>query len=191
MCPCNTAIMTAEHLLQHCQLHDDLRRDMWSEPTLLRDKLYGNLEEVSRFHESDRHLRLANDDDVEEARVQSRTDQAVPSIQHVCSLTEHKQTKDSGKTAQKFFYETWQQENLRTLGSTEMQRIVKVKNKSFDTVIYRYTDGSVTRKQSRLRFTVKFFGRTTQENSSADKVTPSSPIIEAEAVTGAVQWVAI
>ena len=25
MCPCNTDIMTAEHLLQHCQLHDALR----------------------------------------------------------------------------------------------------------------------------------------------------------------------
>ena len=28
MCPCNVDIMTAEHLLQHCQLHDALRRDM-------------------------------------------------------------------------------------------------------------------------------------------------------------------
>ena len=46
MCPCNTDMMTAEHLLQHCQLHDALRWDMWPEPTLLRDKLYGNLEEL-------------------------------------------------------------------------------------------------------------------------------------------------
>ena len=28
MCPRNADIMTAEHLLQHCQLHDALRRDM-------------------------------------------------------------------------------------------------------------------------------------------------------------------
>ena len=31
MCPCNVDIMTAEHLLQHCQMHDALRRDMWPE----------------------------------------------------------------------------------------------------------------------------------------------------------------
>ena len=48
MCPCKADIMTAEHLLQHCRLHDVLRRDMWPEPTLLRDKLYGNLEELRR-----------------------------------------------------------------------------------------------------------------------------------------------
>ena len=43
MCPCNAA-----HLLQHCPLHDAMRRDTWPEPTLLRDKLYGNLEELRR-----------------------------------------------------------------------------------------------------------------------------------------------
>ena len=48
MCPCNADIMTAEHLLQHCQLHDALRLDVWPEPKLLRDKLYGNLEELKR-----------------------------------------------------------------------------------------------------------------------------------------------
>ena len=48
MCPCNADIMTAEHLLQHCRLHDAMRRDMWPEPMLLRDKLYGNLEELRR-----------------------------------------------------------------------------------------------------------------------------------------------
>ena len=44
-CPCDT-YMTAEQLLQHCQLHDPLRRDMWPEPIPLRIKLYGNLEEL-------------------------------------------------------------------------------------------------------------------------------------------------
>ena len=29
-------------------LHDATRRDMWPEPALLRDKLYGNLEELRR-----------------------------------------------------------------------------------------------------------------------------------------------
>ena len=45
---CNADVMTVEHLLQHCQLHDALRRDMWPEPILLRDKLYGSLEELKR-----------------------------------------------------------------------------------------------------------------------------------------------
>ena len=40
--------MTAEHLLQHCQLHDALKWDMWPEPKPLRDKLYDNLEELRR-----------------------------------------------------------------------------------------------------------------------------------------------
>ena len=46
MCPCNADIMTAEHPLQHCQLHDALTWDVWPEPTLLWDKLYDNLEEL-------------------------------------------------------------------------------------------------------------------------------------------------
>ena len=36
----------AAELLQHCQLHDALRRDVWLEPIPLRDKLYGNLMEL-------------------------------------------------------------------------------------------------------------------------------------------------
>ena len=48
MCPCNADIMTAEHLLQHCRLHDAMRWDTWPEPMPLRDKLYGNLEELRR-----------------------------------------------------------------------------------------------------------------------------------------------
>ena len=47
MYPCNADTMAAEHLLQHCQPHDALRRDMWPEPTV-RDSLYGNLEELRR-----------------------------------------------------------------------------------------------------------------------------------------------
>ena len=48
MCPCNAGIMTAEHLLQHCPLNDAMRRDTWPDPTPLRDKLYGNLEELRK-----------------------------------------------------------------------------------------------------------------------------------------------
>ena len=47
MCPCNADIMIAEHLQQYCPLHDAVRRDTWPEPTLLRDMLYGNLEELN------------------------------------------------------------------------------------------------------------------------------------------------
>ena len=69
MCPCNADIVTAEHLLQHCRLHGAMMRDMWPEPTLLRDKLYGNLEELRRtaaFVRDNRHLHLAYDDEEEE-----------------------------------------------------------------------------------------------------------------------------
>ena len=48
MGPCYANIMTVEHLLQHCPLHDAMRRDVWPEPTPLRDKLYSNLEELRR-----------------------------------------------------------------------------------------------------------------------------------------------
>ena len=48
MCPCNADIITAEHLLQHCQFHDAQRREIWPEPTPLRDKFYSNLEELRR-----------------------------------------------------------------------------------------------------------------------------------------------
>ena len=34
-CPRNADNLTTKHLLQHCQLHDALRRDMWPEPKLL------------------------------------------------------------------------------------------------------------------------------------------------------------
>ena len=49
MCPCNADIMTAEHLLQHCRLYDAMRRDTWPDPTLLRDKLYGDLRRTAAF----------------------------------------------------------------------------------------------------------------------------------------------
>ena len=48
MCSCNTDIMVAEHLLQHCHLHDAMKRDMWPEPIPLRDQLHSNLEELKR-----------------------------------------------------------------------------------------------------------------------------------------------
>ena len=72
MCPCNADIMTVEHLLQHCRLHDAMRRDMWPEPTLLIEvqALWqpGGAEEDSRLREDNRHLHLAYDDDEEEVQ---------------------------------------------------------------------------------------------------------------------------
>ena len=57
MCPCKADVMTAEHLLQHCRLHDAVRRDTWPEPTHLWDKLYGNLEEQQASPSSVRRRR--------------------------------------------------------------------------------------------------------------------------------------
>ena len=48
MYPCNEDTMTAEHLLQHYQLHDALRGDTPPEPIALRDKFYDNLEELGK-----------------------------------------------------------------------------------------------------------------------------------------------
>ena len=47
-CPCNTAPMTTEHLLQHCPLQDDARQEEWPEPIPLKEKLYGDLEALRR-----------------------------------------------------------------------------------------------------------------------------------------------
>ena len=48
MCPFNADITTAEHLLQNCQLHNALRRDMWPGSIPMKDKLCDNLEELRR-----------------------------------------------------------------------------------------------------------------------------------------------
>ena len=48
MCPCGTAPMTTEHLLQECPLQDGPRRATWPQPAPLRDKLYGDLEALRR-----------------------------------------------------------------------------------------------------------------------------------------------
>ena len=48
-CPCETGTQTTEHLLQHCPLHEALRRRTWSDHTMPAEKkLYGNLEELRR-----------------------------------------------------------------------------------------------------------------------------------------------
>ena len=69
--PYNANIMTTEHLLQHCQLHDALRRDVARTDTTEGQAQCQprGVEEDSRFREGDRHLHLAhmyNDDEEEE-----------------------------------------------------------------------------------------------------------------------------
>ena len=48
MCPCNTATMTTEHILQHCPLHDVLRSSTWPEGETLSEKLHGGLAALER-----------------------------------------------------------------------------------------------------------------------------------------------
>ena len=48
MCPCDTAPMTTDHLLQDCPLHDEPRQAAWPQPVSMRDKLYGDLEALRR-----------------------------------------------------------------------------------------------------------------------------------------------
>ena len=66
MYACNANIMTWEHLLQHCHLHDALRWDMWPEPKPLRDKLYGSLnlwKRTAAFVTATVHLHLAYEEE--------------------------------------------------------------------------------------------------------------------------------
>ena len=48
MCSCNTALMTSQHLLQHCSLQDTLRKNVWPEDLALTEQLYGDLESLRR-----------------------------------------------------------------------------------------------------------------------------------------------
>lgn len=48
MCPCHTAAMTTEHLLQHCHLHDALRNETWPEAKALNEKLHGGQAALER-----------------------------------------------------------------------------------------------------------------------------------------------
>ena len=47
-CRCGEAPETAEHVLQHCGLHGDTRRVVWSTHTDLSTKLYGLLPELQK-----------------------------------------------------------------------------------------------------------------------------------------------
>ena len=53
-----------------------------------------------------------------------------------------------------------------------------------------YTDGSVTKDQSRWGFTVKQGATTIHEDSAAYTVSSSSLTMEVEAVTRALRWIA-
>ena len=47
-CPCQTASMTTEHLLQTCPLHEALRRQIWTVETPVARKLFGSLGDLRR-----------------------------------------------------------------------------------------------------------------------------------------------
>ena len=48
VCPCGTADMTVEHLLQHCPTHQNLRADTWPAQTPIREKIFGPVEDLRR-----------------------------------------------------------------------------------------------------------------------------------------------
>ena len=130
------------------------------------------------------------------ARDTSWMGQAEQSIQHVCSLAELKQVRDSDKRPIQFkpYYKTLLVENLdkhcrewpAEKTKAEVQMLVEANSKPHDIVIH--TDGSVTRDRSGCGFTVKQGGRTVHEDSGVHRVTTSSLTMEAEAVTHAIQW---
>ena len=133
------------------------------------------------------------------ARGKSWMGQAEQSIQHVCSLAEHRQVRDWGKRPVEFkpYYKTLLSENLgthclewpaRKKTNAEVQMLVEANSKPHDIVIY--TDGSVARSRSGWGFTVKHGGRTVHEDSGAHRVTTSTLTIEVETVTHAIQWLA-
>ena len=74
------------------------------------------------------------------------------------------------------------------LTDVDVHMLVEVNSKPHDIVIY--TDGSVTRDRSGWRFIVKQGGRTVHEDSGAHRVTTSSLILEVEAITHTIQWLA-
>ena len=51
-CPCGNIAQTAEHILQNCPLHAELRQQTWAESSTLDDKLNGteyNLTQTVEF----------------------------------------------------------------------------------------------------------------------------------------------
>ena len=69
MCPCKADIMTAKHLLQHCQLHDALRFERGARTDTSEGQALwqpGGAKVDSCFHEGDRDFRLVYNEEVEE-----------------------------------------------------------------------------------------------------------------------------
>ena len=115
-------------------------------------------------------------------------------------LTESKKVKDWEKHPLEFkpYYETMLPDIQGThfrewsagKANAEVQKLmlVEANRKTQDIVIY--TGGSVTRDRSGWGFTVRQGGRTVHEISGAHRVTTSSLVMEVEAVTHAIQWLA-
>ena len=48
MCPCGTADMTVEHLLQRCPIHQNIRAETWPTPTPMEEKIFGPVGDLCR-----------------------------------------------------------------------------------------------------------------------------------------------
>ena len=46
---CGTLPMTVEHVLQDCQTHQNVRAEAWPADTLVREKVYGPVENLQRI----------------------------------------------------------------------------------------------------------------------------------------------
>ncbi|XP_078312866.1 uncharacterized protein LOC144619290 [Crassostrea virginica] len=48
MCPCGEAEQNTEHFLQTCKLHLAQRQKIWDQPTSIKEKLFGSLEDLQK-----------------------------------------------------------------------------------------------------------------------------------------------
>ena len=76
------------------------------------------------------------------------------------------------------------------VGKTESEIKLLIQEKSKPQDLLVYTNGSVTKDQSRWGFTVKQGPTTIHEDSAAYTLSTSSLTMEVEAVTHALRWIA-
>ena len=48
MCPCGEAEQNTEHFLRTCKLHLAQRQTIWDQPTPIKEKLHGSLEDLQK-----------------------------------------------------------------------------------------------------------------------------------------------
>ena len=125
--------------------------------------------------------------------------QAEVSIQHICQLTELKETKEWEKYPKRLqnLYTTIIPPNLgrhcrewpEGKADAEMNLLIEQKSRNPKDIVI-YTDGSVTKNKSGWGFTAKQNGKTIHEDSSTYNISTSSLTMEIEAVTHALRWLA-